>query len=143
MNSNAAYGIGYLIVRVTTARGSIPLEGARVNIRDGAGTVSGESGDLLFSLVTNASGNTERVALPAPPRSDSVTPGNTKPYASYHLEVFMEGYYTHQYLGIPIFEGITAIQPADMIPRSEDGAIGTADPDEDLYFRTTESQNRL
>ena len=143
MTSDQAQGFGYLIVRVTTARGSIPLEGARVNVRDNSVASVPDRGAILYSLVTDSSGNTERIALPAPPRSASTSPGSTKPYASYNLEVWQEGYYAHQYLGVPIFEGITAVQQADLIPALEDGTPNGASLDEELYFRTTESQGRL
>lgn len=143
MNSNENLGIGYLIVRVTTARGAIPLEGARVNVRSGVGSATEERGELLYSLVSDSSGNTERISLPAPPKGDSVVPNGGVPYASYHLEVFREGYYTHQYLGVPIFDGITAVQTADMIPKSESGKTGYDAPDEDLYFNTPPAENGL
>ena len=135
--------MGYLIVRVTTARGSIPLEGARVNVRDNSPEFAENRGELLYSLVTDSSGVTERISLPAPPKSASTSPGNAKPFSTYNLEVWREGYYAHQYLGIPIFEGITAVQQADLIPVSENGSPDGGLPDEELYFRTAESQGRL
>ena len=46
-------------------------------------------------------------------------PGTTKPYASYLVEIEKEGYYTVTNSGVPVFSGITSIQPVDLIPISE------------------------
>ena len=90
MNNNTAQptGTGSLVVKVSTARGAIPLEGARVNIR---GT-DGQSSDVIYSLMTNRDGLTELVTLPAPARGLSESPGNPTPYALYDLDIFKEGY---------------------------------------------------
>ena len=57
-------GTGYLIVRVTTARGAIPLAGAQVDIRDyedenTAAPVT--QGDIIASLVSGRDGNTPKI----------------------------------------------------------------------------------
>ena len=106
---------GYLIVKVSTARGAIPLEDATVNIRGGDQDHSG----VLFSLRTDRDGKTERVTLPTPPQSASQTPGNTVPYATYHIDVFREGYVPLAFHNVPIFPSIVSIQPAVMIPAPE------------------------
>lgn len=103
--------IGTLIVKVTTARGAIPLEGASVNIRDASG--------VLFSLRTNRDGQTEKVALPTPPRSNSETPNGGTPYATYTVDVAKEGYLPQTFERVPIFPSILSIQPAVMIPAPE------------------------
>ena len=118
-------GMGYMIVRVTTASGAIPLEGALVTIRE-YGTGSG--GDILYSMRTNSSGLTPRVSLSAPPRSKSLSPGNGKTYSSYNLQVSLEKYNPQQYINVPIFDGITAVQTADLVPLSENGETDRADP---------------
>ncbi len=106
---------GYLIVKVSTARGAIPLEGATVNIRGGDQNNSG----VLFSLRTDRDGQTERITLPTPPRSASESPGNTTPYATYHIDVFRDGYIPLAFHNVPIFPSIVSIQPAVMIPGPE------------------------
>ena len=75
-NPGSNTGTGYLIVRVATARGAIPLENATVNIR-AAATPEGEireegvpgEGYLIAALRTDRDGLAPRVALPAPPRA--------------------------------------------------------------------------
>ena len=129
-------GTGYLSVRVTTARGAIPLEGARVDIR----TCDEESevdpsvrGDIVASLVSGRDGNTARLPLPTSPASASESPGTSQPYARYSAEVSLDGYRRQTYLGIPIFDGITSLQPAILVPLPEDGSGGTL-PMDPQYF---------
>ena len=139
----ALSGMGYLIVRATTARGAIPLEGAQVTVHNRLPEFEEGRGDATGGAVTDRSGNTERIPLPAPPRAASESPGNGKPYATYDLEVFRDGYYQHRYYGIPIFDTITAVQQADLIPLPENGFPDGITPDGTLYFRTDESQSPL
>ncbi len=106
---------GYLIVKVTTARGAIPLEGATVNIRGGDRANSG----VLFSLRTDRDGQTPRITLPTPPRSASESPENGTPYSTYHIDVFQDGYIPLAFHNVPIFPSIVSIQPAVMIPGPE------------------------
>ena len=114
-------GYGYMIVRVTTARGAIPLEGATVTVRNYDPEFEAGRGDIIAVYTTNSSGLTERFALPTPPRELSMSPGNGKSYESYILTVTKDGYADQQYINVPAFEGITAVQNADMIPLPENG----------------------
>ena len=120
---------GYLIVHVTTARGAIPIEGAQVIVRNYLEPPAGDRGDTVATLVSGMGGNTVRLPLSAPPRISSTKPSNGKPYASYVVEVRREGYYDQIYSGVPIFDGITAIQPADLIPLPENGKPDSFTPD--------------
>ncbi len=122
-------GQGYLIVHVTTARGAIPLEGAQIVIRNYLDPPAEDRGDAVATLVSGRDGNTVRLPLSAPPRISSTKPNNGPPFASYVAEVRLEGYYDRIYSGIPIFDGITAIQPADLIPLPENGTPDSFTPD--------------
>ena len=106
---------GYLIVKVSTARGAIPLEGATVNIRSGDREDSG----ILVSRRTNRDGQTERIALPTPPKYTSQSPSTTAPYSTYHVDVFQDGYVPLSFHNVPVFPSIVSIQPAVMIPQTE------------------------
>ncbi len=130
-------GRGYLIVPVSTAGGAVPLAGARVDIRAydaELGSDPATRGDVIASLVTDRDGKTPRVALPAPPREESETPNGKTPYAFYQAEVFLEGYYRQSYIAIPIFDGITAVQPAVLIPLPENGTVGKLRQTETRFF---------
>ncbi len=147
MNSETTGGLGYMIVRVTTARGAIPLEGAVVTVSDyngkddseAAGSAS-ERGNVIAAYITNKSGLTERFALPAPPRALSMSPGNGKSYLTYNVKVDKKGYYQQNYINAPIFEGITSIQNADMIPLPDNGQTDRATLDGSIFFESENSK---
>ena len=112
---------GYLIVKVSTASGAIPLENASVIVQ-GKYEINQ---DILLSLLTDRDGLTPRVMLPAPLKELSEAPSpSSAPYSLYNIDVFKEGYYPQHYNGVPIFQGITAIQNAHIVPTSEFDAQG-------------------
>ena len=128
---------GYLVVHVTTARGSIPLEGAAVNIRTNEDADTTPRADMLYATTTNRDGNTERIPLAAPPRKNSMSPGEVPPFSTYHLEVRREGYGMQSFVALPIFAGITAIQPVDLIPLPEDGTGNVLRPGDERFFENS------
>lgn len=113
---------GYLTVRVSTARGAIPLEGATVNIRGNEADFS----EVIYSLLSDRDGKTPRVALSAPPAKNSAAPGDPTPYATYNVDVFKDGYTPIFFHNVPIFSGVTSVQPAVMVP----GGVGNINVDE-------------
>ena len=103
---------GFLTVRAYTAGEALTLEGATVTISDG--------GDRLLTneivRQTGRSGLTEPIALPAPPAYDSQSPSVTRPYAIYDVTVTHPQFYPFRASGVPVFAGITSLQPINMIP---------------------------
>ena len=125
---------GYLVARVSTALGAIPLKDATVTVRDEMGnTGTGERGGVIRVVTTDRDGNTPRIPLAAPPRSNSTSPGSSLPYATYSVDVEADGYYRQFFTGVPIYEGITSIQPAMLIPYAQ-SASPDRRPDDDTYF---------
>lgn len=124
MNSESTQGTGYLSVRVSTARGAIPLEGAQVQVRSLPKEGASGTSNLLQSAVTGRDGRIPLVPLPAPPREESLRPQEpgVRPYATYLLDVYLEGYFHQSYIGVPIFDGVIAIQAVDLIPLTENQA---------------------
>lgn len=107
---------GYLIVRVSTASGAIPIENASVIVQG----KDEDNQNVLFSFLTNKDGLTERITLPAPLSELSQEPSpSSKPYSVYNIDVFKEGYYPQHYNGVPIFQNVTAVQNARIVPISE------------------------
>lgn len=131
--NQTAPGTGSLILSVRTAGGAVPLEGALVTLRrgseegfpdgrwDGSFGSSDSSGELIAAFLTDRSGQTPRIDLPAPPRSLSQSPGPVRPYALYSAEVSLDGYYAATYSDIPVFDGVTSVQSVMMIPLPEFG----------------------
>ena len=113
-------GTGFLVVRASTALGAIPLENALVNIRTADPSApASERGALIASLRTDRDGLSARIALPAPDKSLSESPGNVRPYAVYDVEVSLDGYTTQYFQNLPIFDSITSLQTAEMTPLPE------------------------
>ena len=106
---------GYLIVNVVTARGAIPVAGAKVTVYDNAS----DANPPVAVIYTDSAGKSEKLELPAPSRSLSEQPGYVRPYATYLIEVDKEGYYPVTKNDVPIFTGVTSIQPVDLMPLAE------------------------
>ena len=115
MKDTSTESIGYLVVRVSTARGAIPLENATVSIRGSAPQNSG----IIYSLETDVSGLTPRLPLPTPPKDNSLSPNQDTPYSLWSIDVFCKGFITARYEGVPVYSGITSIQSAELVPLSE------------------------
>ena len=121
-------GMGYLIVRVSTASGAIPIEGATVTVRDDLSADNGSRGNIYRVLVSNRDGLTERIALPAPRKSIALSPGGGIPYTNYQIDVVADGYYSQYFIHVPIYDTITSIQPAPLTPKADTAAPGDIRP---------------
>ncbi len=132
-------GRGFLIVRVFTGSESIPLENADVTVSPSDNAEGNEKIEPIH-LKTDSSGNTERIFLPTPTRSESLIPNSAHPYSSYNIEVKKTDYFTHLNINVSVFGNVTSIQPVEMIPlslyRSEDNR-----PDE--FLLTTYTKQTL
>ena len=128
-------GQGRLVFQITTAGGAIPLEGAEVTLRQSRGPTDA-GGDVLSILYSGRDGKTEVLPLPAPARGYSLEPardGAPVPYALYNADVRMDGFYKQSYIRIPVFDGITSIQRASLIPLPENGYEGGTRPDGEMF----------
>lgn len=106
-------GTGYITAEVTTGDGAVPVENAVVLIT----RKEGDKNVLVRMLVTDESGSTETVALPAPDIRYSEAPDPLeKPYADYILTVYAKGFYPVQEMTVPVFSTVKSIQPVAMIP---------------------------
>ena len=117
---------GRLVVRVSAASGAVPVSGATVIIRS---SQNEPPVTVLASLITDESGLTEPILVVTPPVSESLSPGGRQPFAEISTEVSADGYFTSSNLNIPIYPGITSIQPVTLIPL----------PDSEINARPSES----
>lgn len=121
MNPNESYGTGYLIVRVSTALGAIPLEGATVTVREHTNATTDSRGAVIITASTDRDGKTERIPLAAPPRSQSFQPSSGLPYALYNIDVELSDYYKRFFNAVPVYDTVTSVQPAILVPIAENG----------------------
>lgn len=129
---------GYLKVRVTRAGGTLPVEGAVVTVTEYRSD-AGEDG-ILYSLRTGRGGLTETVSLPAPAFVSSTRPGNVQPFALYNVNVLYEGFYPVELVGVPVFGGVVAVQPVDLMPLSEADKVAGSDGERVMIFELTQSE---
>ncbi len=137
---NTNDNIGFLSVIVRTANGALPIEGATINIYENRETKNGNgdstfaNGYLLYTTKTNASGQAEKIALPTKSSSLSLTPGNERPFMSYNVFASKEGYFDSDVINAPVFQGITSLQPINLIPLSEYSSPKDFTPSYDSRF---------
>ena len=133
MPENINSEIGRLLVSVTSSVGYIPIKNATVKIyaerqKDGERL-------LLQDLTTDESGQTERVILPAPPKSLSQEPPETRPYAQYDVEVSADGYEPVSINGSEVMADELSVQNVEMNPLEEPDLVESdiVIPDHTLY----------
>lgn len=105
--SDRVFGIGSARVMIF-----LPLASGNVTLYDG---------------ITDISGLTDKVRLPAPSRELSQSPGGNKalPYAEYSVYVEHPDYVRSVFTNIPVFSGVESIQPVRMLAKVE----GTSEPE--------------
>lgn len=81
---------------------------------------------------------TPKLSLPAPPANEANSPGNNTPYSTYNIDVSQNGYYSHTYQNVPIFDRITALQPVELVPLSANGTGDSFTPNDTRFY---ESEN--
>ena len=105
---SAMQGQGSLIVVVNSAT-DYPLEGATVVISDA-------KGEALYNLVTDQSGKTKPVSLPAPLKDETLKPqGQTIVYGLYNVTASAENFVTCSVESIPVFDSVVSIQQFSLL----------------------------
>ena len=130
-------GQGKLVFQITTAGGAIPLEGAEITLRASRSASDGNGGEVIAVLFSGGDGKSEMLTLPAPARTLSLEPakdGAPVPYALYNADVKLRGFYGQSYIRIPVFDGITSIQRASLIPLPENGLEDGIRPDGEKFY---------
>lgn len=106
---------GFLKMETNTAQDALPVKGA-------VGIVSKVIEGTKYNidrLITDESGRSETIALPAPDKNLSERPqaeGEDAPFATYDLEITREGFVPVVAKDIPIFDGVLSVQPVTMQP---------------------------
>ena len=103
---------GKLYIVASAADSAYPVPDARVTVY----TRIGDKMQLNYLLVTDESGMTPVVTLPAPPASLSQNPDNPVPYAVCDIKIYAAGYFREEVRDVPVFAGVTSRQEFQMIP---------------------------
>lgn len=100
---------------LTHSRGLYPVSGANVTVLSGERVIERE--------VTDLSGKTRRIMLPAPSKIYSESPeGNPRDVSAfYNVTVSADGFLPVRLEGVPIFDGVNTTQPLDLTYRATAG----------------------
>lgn len=110
IHPNTAYGFLKVITR--TGSEARPLPNVTVTVT----AMEGANSRLYFSGITNESGETDHIPLPAPELIPDASPTNRQLYQNYDVVVYHPDYFRMESRGLPIFPGITSLQKFAMIP---------------------------
>lgn len=104
-NSQPPNSFGYLQISVGAALRALPIENATVSVY---GAMEESAADLLSVQMTNASGLTAVITLPAPLLSNSLTPDEANPYNSFFVRITADNFVTRDRLPVQIFPGVVS-----------------------------------
>ena len=121
LTENPAFGT--LIFQVTGGQGAFPVAGATVTISKPLDERLG----ISVAVTTDESGKTPPLSLPAPSKELSQKPNNGIVYATYQAEISAPNHVTTKIRDLPVFDGITTIQPVNLSP---DFGQNTPEPEE-------------
>lgn len=111
LTSQANDNSGRLVFYVTRVSTTIPIPNAKIQV------YSAEEPDiLLYTLVTDSSGQTESITLPTPPLSYSLNSDSPQPFSQYRFIIVAEGYEPLTINGSEMLADETSIQPAALVP---------------------------
>ena len=112
---------GDLQIFVTAGEDPQPIPDARVRITDP------ENGRILEEAVTDASGQTPFIELPAPPIEFSVAEGESeqRPYAVYNVTVFAPERETLHIGGVELLPAGRSVQRAPLAPARSGASMYT------------------
>ncbi len=99
---------GTIIVEVKRADRPLPIANVQV-------TVASQETEEASSLVTDSSGRTPALSVPAPPVEASLRPDSAQtPFSRYTVTVSAPGYTPVRIVGVQVFPGIESIVPVRM-----------------------------
>ncbi len=105
--SNVVFG--YLLISVSHSQNTFPVSNAEFTVFD-------KNKNIAANGRTDSSGKSDKIKLPAIPKSLSESPGNELINSAvfYDVEIKAENYIPFTIKNIPVFEGVTTLQNFDM-----------------------------
>ena len=127
-------GIGYIKVATTTANGGLPVANASFAIKN-------KSGEILYSGLTDANGDSETFSLAAPDDELSQTPQpRSTPYAVYDVVINKTLYQSITKIDVQVFDQITTVVAVNLEPYiagQDDADQVFVTPPQDVALPTT------
>ncbi len=112
-------GTGFLQVAVYAQDVGMPVNSANIRI-----SPKGERTNIIMDLITDSSGQTPTVDLPAPPVELSLgAQPQTRPYSEYDLIIQADGFDTALVEGVQILPDADALQDVYLCPAVSDDAV--------------------
>ena len=103
-------GTGHLKVQTRAGEGVLPVAGAHIMLMD-------MGGKLLYETYTDANGDTQELALPAPDKALTLDPGYTQPaYSTWIVAVEKPGFVSVRVHGVEVVDTQVAVLPVRMEP---------------------------
>ncbi len=108
LSQNPSFGT--LLFQVTGGQGAFPSPNAKIIITK----TLHDRLSVSVTLLTDESGKTAPISLPAPNRTLSQSPNSGIVYATYQANITAEGYIPTEIQDLPVFDGVTTIQPVNL-----------------------------
>lgn len=102
---------GNLRIEASAGGRAIPVEDVLIII-----TRAEKPDEILALLLTDSNGATQTIRIPAPAEMLSESPSDKTVNAVVNITAFKKGYYEVENRNVPVFTGVTSIQPVNMIP---------------------------
>ncbi len=122
---NRNRGKGNMRVQVFSGREAFPIVNARVVVTKDFN----EGTHTFFDDLTDTSGIVENMSLTTPISDTATENNNILPYSTYTVRVTHPYFISTVYTNVPVFNGITSIQPVNMVPKT-----GTPTDDNDIVY---------
>ena len=103
---------GRLQINVQSTVRNVPIKDARIRI-----SYTGNPTQILEEVITDDSGQSPSVDLPAPPLDYSLAPSEIQPYSEYTLNVTAPGYTPFYISGVEVLPTATALQAVYLEPQ--------------------------
>lgn len=105
---------GQLQINLNSATNFSPVQNATIKI-----SFTGDPTNVLESVSTDNSGQTETLSLKTPPLEYSLTPESDQPYSEYTLSITAEGYHDIVISGVEVLPTVKALQNVKLEPKEE------------------------
>lgn len=118
-------GKGYLKVQAFSGKEAFPIVNARVIVSKNFNS----SSHTFYDELTDTSGIVDDLELNTPQKDLATQDNKALPFSTYTVRVTHPYFITTVYTNVPMFDGITSIQPVNMIPRT-----GTPMDDNEIVY---------